>query len=302
MIESDIEIPTHRINLILKTIFELLWFEPQGLYVSDLLKYIRKSIPFSDFENESYPFAPNIPRFEVIMRVGTIPLVKAGWLEKTKNGRWSITPYGRNASYKYSNMEDVFSASIQAIQEWQAKEEKRIAIFDSDPFNNAQEYASSQIRQYLELLDVKDLQIIISSLLKALGCFIIWDMPINDESGQFDMVLSLDPVGLKPPRIIVHVAKYSEVSTFEMIDHFSEKLGQNDTGIFFSLSGFALDAHQYSLNLKKPSIRLIDLDVFLNLWIANIGKIDQIGISKFPIRPVHFLGIPGQINLLQGFK
>jgi len=296
MIEQDFEIPTQRINQILKTIFELLWFEPQGLYVSDLIRYLKKSIPFTDFENESFPFAPNIPRFEVIMRVGTIPLVKAGWLEKTKSGRWYITTFGRNASYHYSNLNDVFSASIQAIQEWQSKEEKRIAIFDTDPFNSAQEFASSQIRQYLELLEIKDLRIIISSLLKALGCFNTWDLPINDDNGQFDMVFSLDPIGLKPPRLMVHVAKFSDVSTFEKINEFSEKLGQNDTGIFFSFSGFSVDAHQYSLDLKKPSIRLIDLDDFLNLWTTNIEKIDQIGISKFPIRPVHFLGVPGQIR------
>jgi len=297
MIEPESEIPPQRINLILKTIFELLWFEPQGLYVSDLMRYLKKSIPFSEYETGYFPFGPNIPRFEVIMRVGTIPLVKAGWLEKTKSGRWYITTYGRNASYKYSNMDDVFSASIQAIQEWQAKEEKRLVIFDSDPFNSAQEFASSQIRQYLELLEIKDLRIVISSLLKALGCFSTWDLPVNVDSGQFGMVFSLDPIGLKPPRLVVHVAKFSEVSTLEKINEFSESLGQNDTGIFFSFSGFSADAHQYSLDLKKPSIRFIDLDDFLNLWITNIGKIDQIGISKFPIRPVHFLGVPGQMRL-----
>lgn len=297
MIEPEIEIPTQRINLILKTIFELLWFEPQGLYVSDLIQYLKKSIPFTDFENGSFPFAPNIPRFEVIMRVGTIPLVKAGWLEKTKSGRWFITPFGRNASYKYKNLNDVFSASIKAIQEWQAKEENRVVVFDSDPFDSAQEFASSQIRQYLESLETKDLRIIVSSLLKALGCFMTWDLPLIGDNAHFEMVFSLDPIGLKPPRLLVHVAKFSEISTLEKINEFSEKLGQTDTGIFFSFSGFSVDAHQYSLDLKKPSIRLIDMDEFLNLWIANIEKIDQVGISKFPIRPVHFLGLPGQMRL-----
>jgi hypothetical protein len=297
MIESDIEIPPQRINQILKTIFELLWFEPQGLYVSDLIHYLKKSFPFTDYENGFFPFAPNIPRYEVIMRVGTIPLEKAGWLEKTKSGRWYITTFGRDAAYNYSTLEDVFSASIQAIKEWQTKEEKRIMIFDSDPFNSAQEFASSQIRQYLELMEIKDLRIVISSLLKALGCYLTWDFPLKEDNGQFDLVCSMDPLGLKPPRLVVHVAKFSEVSTFEKINEFSDRLGQNDTGIFFSFGGFSVDADQYSLDLKKPSIRLIDLDGFLNLWIQNIEKIDQIGISKFPIRPVHFLGVPGQIRL-----
>jgi len=302
MIETDIEISPQRINKILKTIFELLWFEPQGLLVTEIIEYLKKSLSFTDYENGAFPFAPNISRFEVIMRVGTIPLVKSGWLEKTKNGRWYITTFGRNAAYKYSNMDDVFSASIEAIREWQEKEEKRIAIFDTEPFTNAQEIASNQIRQYLELLNTKDMQIIITSLLKALGCFNSWDIPINEDNGQFDMVFSLDPIGLKPPRLIVHVAGFSEVTTFEILDHYSEKLGPNDVGIYFSFNGFSLDSHQYSLNLKKPIIRLIDLDEFLNLWIANMAKIDQIGIAKFPIHPVHFLGNPNQISIAPSFN
>lgn len=300
MIEPDFEIPPQRINLILKTIFELLWFEPQGLYVSELIEYLKKSISFSDYENGFFPFAPNIPRFEVIMRVGTIPLVKSGWLEKTKNGRWYITTYGRNASYNYSNMGEVFSASIQAIHEWQEKEEKRITIFDTDPFNSAQEFASSQIRKYLESMEIRDIQTIVSSLLKALGCYVSWNVPAENGDGQFNLICSLDPIGLKSPRVVIHYAKFSQMSTLESINRFSDKLGQNDIGIFISFGGFAADTRQYSLDLKKPSIRLIDLDEFLNLWVANLGKIDQVGISKFPIRPVHFLGVPSQISLSQG--
>ena len=116
--------------------------EKQGLYISDLIKYLKETIPFSEYESSLVPFEPYIPRFEVIMRVGTIPLVKAGWLEKTKNGRWFITTFGRNACYKYSNTDDIFSASIQAINEWKVKEEKRLEIFDSNPYNNAQEFAA----------------------------------------------------------------------------------------------------------------------------------------------------------------
>ena len=89
------DITVNRISEILRLVFDLLWFEPQGLYVSEIMRYIQATVPLSEYETGYYPYAPYSPRYEVVIRVGTIPLVRAGWLEKTKNGRWFITEAGR---------------------------------------------------------------------------------------------------------------------------------------------------------------------------------------------------------------
>ena len=292
MTDISPDIPVHRINQILRTIFELLWFEPNGLYVSEIIKYLKDSISFSEYEMGFYPFAPFIPRYEVVMRVGTIPLVKAGWLEKTKNGRWFITPAGRNACYHFKDSNEFFEMSVQLFQQWKLKENKRLAQLGSDPFNKAVEYSWTQIKQYFEVLDIRDIRIIVTSLLKSLGCYITWIVPYKDDDSHFDMICSLDPLGLKPPRIVVHIAKCNEVTTMEGLEIFLHDLQPNDVGIYFSFGGFANGLQEIAIEKTQPVIRLIDLDRFVDLWVENLGKIDQVGYAKFPLRPINFLVFP----------
>jgi restriction endonuclease Mrr len=296
MFDSSNENSRERINLILKTVFELLWFEPEGLYISEIIKYLKATIAFTEFETGYYPFAPYIPRYEVIMRVGTIPLVKAGWLEKTKNGRWFITTTGRNACYKFKGSEEFFKASIQLFQEWKSREYSRLTLFDEDPYNTAKDFSSAQIKQYLEVLDINDIRIIVTSLLKALGCHIVWTVPFKEDNSPIDMICSLDPLAIKPPRILVHISKCSEITTSANIDDFSKKIELNDIGMYISFGGFSDGAQEHAIELTRPQIRLFDLQRFIDLWVDNIGKIDQVGYSKLPLRPIHFLGIPGHLK------
>lgn len=292
MTDISPDIPIQRINQILKTVFELLWFEPQGLYVSEIFKYLKEAVPFTEYEMGFYPFAPIIPRYEVIVRVGTIPLVKAGWLEKTKNGRWFITSAGRDACYRFKDSEKFFELSIELFKEWKLKENKRLAQFDSDPYNKAAEFSWTQIKQYFEVLDIKDIRTIVASLLKSYGCHVSWTAPYKDDDSPIDLVCSLDPLGVKPPRIVVHIAKCSEVSTVEDLEEFSKDLKTNDVGLYFSFGGFATGLQEYAIEKMQPSLSLIDLDRFVDLWVENLEKIDQSGYSKFPLRPIHFLALP----------
>jgi restriction system protein len=296
MTDIPLEFSDQRINQILKTVFELLWFEPQGLYVSEIVKYLRDAISFNEYETGYYPFTPYIPRYEVIIRIGTIPLVKAGWLEKTKNGRWFITNAGRKACHRINNSKEFFEMSIQVFQEWKTQENNRLAQFDSDPFNNAEEFSWAQIKQYFEVLDIKDIRIIVSSLLKALGCHITWTVPYKEDDSLIDMICSQDPLGLKPPRIIVHIAKCSNVATVEDVELFSKDLRPDDVGIYFSFGGVINGSQEFVIEKKQPIIRIIDLEHFVDLWIENLEKIDKVGCAKFPLRPIHFLALPDYLG------
>jgi restriction endonuclease Mrr len=296
MTDMSPEFSNQRINQILKTVFELLWFEPQGLYVSDIVKYLKDAINFTEYETGYYPFAPYIPRFEVIVRIGTIPLVKAGWLEKTKNGRWFITNAGRRACRNVSNSKEFFEMSIQVFQEWKMNEDYRLTQFDSDPFNNASEYSWAQIKQFFEILDIKDIRVIVSSLLKALGCHITWTVPYQEDDSMIDMICSQDALGLKPPRMVVHIAKSSDTTTLEDVELFSRDLKPNDVGIFFSFGGTINGSREYVLEKIQPIIRIIDLERFVDIWKENLDKIDQAGYAKFPLRPIHFLALPDRLG------
>jgi restriction system protein len=288
------DITVSRISEILRLVFDLLWFEPQGLYASEIMRYIQATVPLSEYETGYYPFAPYSPRFEVIIRVGTIPLVRAGWLEKTKNGRWIITESGREACKRYNNAEDFFDESVRLFQEWKSIEKNRLTQLSANPYNFAVENSWEQIRQFIESLDMRELRDIVSVLLKAMGCYITWSGPVGDDNELIDLICYMDPLGLNSPRIVVHVANKSQVATRDGLSAFINVLKSNDVGIYFSLGGLTNEINKYALTQTQNRVRLIDLETFVDLWLDYLQKIDPELRLRFPLKPVYFLAFPNQ--------
>ena len=286
------DITTKRISEILRLVFDLLWFEPQGLYVSEIMRYIQASVPLTDFETGYYPFAPYSPRYEVIIRIGTIPLVRAGWLEKTKQGRWFITDAGREACTRYNNAEEFFEESVRLFLEWKSSEKNRLAQLSTNSFNYAVENSWEQIREYVDSLDVREIRTIVSVLLRALGCHVAWSATNGEKNELIDLICYMDPLGINSPRIVVHVANKSQVSTIEGFNAFKEVLHPDDVGIYVSFGGITTKLEEYNITQSNNRIRLIDLETFVNLWVENLDKIDPEYKTKFPLRPVYFLDFP----------
>jgi len=288
------DITINRISEILRLVFDLLWFEPQGLYVSEIMRYIQATVPLSEFETGYYPFAPYSPRYEVVIRVGTIPLVRAGWLEKTKNGRWFITEAGREASKRYKNAEDFFEESVRLFLQWKSIENSRLAQLGANPFNLAVENSWEQIRQFIDTMDMRELREVVSVLLKAMGCTIAWSGPIGGDNELIDLICFMDPLGLTSTRIVVHVANKSQVSTRDGLSSFMNVLKPNDVGIYFSLGGLTNELNEFALTQTQNRVRLIDLETFVDLWVENQPKIDHENRTRFPLKPVYFLAFPTQ--------
>jgi restriction system protein len=288
------DITVNRISEILRLVFDLLWFEPQGLYVSEIMRYIQATVPLSEYETGYYPYAPYSPRYEVVIRVGTIPLVRAGWLEKTKNGRWFITEAGRDACKRYKNAADFFEESVRLFVQWKASENNRLVQIGANPYNFAVENSWEQIRQYIDNLDMRDLREMVSVLLKAMGCTIAWSGPIGEDSELVDLICYMDPLGLNSARIVVHVANKSQVSTRDGLSAFMNVLKPNDVGLYISLGGSTNDLTQFAMTQTQNRVRLIDLETFVDLWVEHQSKIDQDAHVKFPLKPVYFLAFPSQ--------
>ncbi len=288
------DITVNRISEILRLVFDLLWFEPQGLYVSEIMRYIQATVPLSEYETGYYAYAPYSPRYEVVIRVGTIPLVRAGWLEKTRNGRWFITEAGRQACKRYNNAADFFEESVRLFVQWKSNENSRLVQLGATPYNFAVENSWEQIRQYIDKLDMRDLREMVTVLLKAMGCFIAWQGPLGEDNELIDLVCYKDPLGLNPPRIVVHVANKSQVSTRDGLSAFMNLLKPDDVGLYISLGGTTNDLNQFALAQTKYRVRLIDLETFVDLWVENQSNIDQESRIKFPLKPVYFLAFPNQ--------
>jgi len=288
------DITVNRVSEILRLVFDLLWFEPQGLYVSEIMRYIQATVPLSEYETGYYTYAPYSPRYEVVIRVGTIPLVRAGWLEKTKNGRWFITEAGREACKQYKNAADFFEESVRLFVQWKGNENNRLIQLGPNPYNFAVENSWEQIRQFIDNMDMHDLREVVSVLLKAMGCTIVWSGPIGADNELVDLICYMDPLGLNSPRIIVHVANKSQVSTRDGLSAFMNVLKPNDVGIYISLGGSTNDLNEFALTQTQNRVRLIDLETFVDLWVENQPKIDQENRIKFPLKPVYFLAFPNQ--------
>ncbi len=288
------DITVNRISEILRLVFDLLWFEPQGLYVSEIMRYIQATVPLSEYETGYYAYAPYSPRYEVVIRVGTIPLVRAGWLEKTRNGRWFITEAGRQACKRYNNAADFFEESVRLFVQWKSNENSRLVQLGATPYNFAVENSWEQIRQYVDNLDMRDLREMVGVLLKAMGCYIAWQGPIGEDNELIDLICYKDPLGLNSDRIVVHVANKSQVSTRDGLSAFMNILKPSDVGLYISLGGSTNDLNQFALAQTQQRIRLIDLETFVDLWLENQSNIDQESRIKFPLKPVYFLAFPNQ--------
>ena len=286
------ELPVSRINTILKNVIELLWFEPQGLFIHDILGYLKDTIIFNDFEKSAYPEIPYMPRYEVIVRLGTMPFEKAGWLEKTTHGRWFLTNEGRKACRLFKDSSKFFETSVDLLQQWTEREQKRKSIISYDPFQEAQEHSWEQIKRYFEVLEYKDYRIIVKSLFKALGFNIVSEISTSENTDNVDLIYGRDLLGLQKPRAVVHIAKPGTVTTIEEIQLFAQDLWQEDVGVYISFPGFADGVNRFIAGTKNPVIRTIDLTTFITLWSDNCDKIDPQGFIKFPVRNVPFLSIP----------
>lgn len=289
--ENPPDISVERINQILKTVFELLWFEPQGLYASEIIRYVKKSMLITEYENGCYPYAPDMPRYEAIIRIGTVPFERVGWLEKTTHGRWYLTTEGRNACMAIKDSDVFFEVSAQMFKEWKESENQRLTLLENDAFLNASEFSREQIRHFFQVMDIKDIQFLVSALLKALDCHVNWTSPLENKDSA-EMICFMDPLGVKTPGLRVHVTKPPHQTSMEEVKTYVQDLEGGSVVVFFALGGILEGVKEFALSLKLVSVRLIDLERFVELWLENAPKIDKVAIAKFPIRPVYFIESP----------
>jgi len=286
------DITQHRIGEILRRVFELLWFEPDGLAVRDIFEYVQKNTQLTEYEKGAFPFAINSPRYEVLLRVATIPLVKAGWLVKTPRGRWFITEKGRRASKQYTGAEQFFEEAIHQYRDWKLNEEKRLRHINSIEKYEAQENSWNQIKQFIQGMDTTEFKNIVSELLQAMGYYIAWVAPLEKEKGLIDMIASSDPLGMRDPRIVVHVNHKGQVMTQEGLEMVLSDLRPEDHGIIISSSGFTNQVKEEAFSLNSPAIFLVDLETFVELWVEYYSKLSDEARHSFPLSPVYFLSAP----------
>ena len=286
------EITKKRISEILQIAFDLLWFEPQGLYLREILEHMRKNYAFTEEELASFPFAPRFPRYEVIIRIGSIPLAKAGWLVKTNKGKWQITDKGRRESRQYSNAEDFFLSAVHEYEDWKDRETARKDRFDFLVIDRAEERAREQIQSYLQSMPLPGLRNLVGDLLRGLGFYVIWTAPEEQKNGHVHVIACTNPIGIAGRRIMVHINHAGQAATVEGLHSFLSTVRGTDDGVYISLGGFTALAKQEVYMGSHSNVRLIDLDEFVDLWLGSLQKLSPDARKRLPLKPVYFLTPP----------
>ncbi|MGB8214320.1 MAG: restriction endonuclease [Anaerolineales bacterium] len=274
------EIAPRRIGEFLRIVFVQLWQESAGLPVGDILAHIPEATHLSEYESGISP-STRTPRYEIAIRLATIPYAKAGWLVKSK-GRWLLTDDGKRACKNFPSAEAFYEEATLLFDDWQESRSLLALITEA-----AEETAWEQIRSYLQEMRSYEFQTLVGDLLTAMGYRMAWAAPPEKERGFINFVVHADPLGISSPRIKVHILHSGQPVLFEGLKTFMSILGDEDAGIFVSSGGFTGSVLEEAQ--RSPRLALIDLEAFFDLWVEHYDRLTPAARGRFPLKPINFL-------------
>ncbi len=274
------EIAPRRIGEFLRIVFVQLWQESAGLPVGDILAHIPEATHLSEYESGISP-STRTPRYEIAIRLATIPYAKAGWLVKSK-GRWLLTDDGKRACKNFPSVEAFYEEATLLFDDWQESRSLLALITEA-----AEETAWEQIRSYLQEMRSYEFQTLVGDLLTAMGYRMAWAAPPEKERGFINFVVHADPLGISSPRIKVHILHSGQPVLFEGLKTFMSILGDEDAGIFVSSGGFTGSVLEEAQ--RSPRLALIDLEAFFDLWVEHYDRLTPAARGRFPLKPINFL-------------
>lgn len=279
------EITVERVGELIRSLFELLWYKPDGLLTKEIFPLIPEITALTEFESGRSQ-TNNLLRFERIIRLATIPLERAGWLIKNNKGRWYIADDGRQACRKFPNAEELYKEALRRLADGKQNNPESIMTMEI-----AEEKAWEQIEKYLQSKNPSELKAMMSHLIRALGYHVSWIAPPEKKYGQVDIVAWGDPIGAKEPRIIIQIKHKGQAMTLEGLKSFHSILGQNDFGLIFSTGGLTNEGKEALITDDYRKVTFWDLDSFVDLWIINYPNLKQEAQNMFPLKAIYFLSL-----------
>jgi restriction system protein len=277
------DVTLSRIGELLRSVLELLWNKPEGMAAKDVLAYLPQITELTEYER-GYSAPTNIPRYEKIVRLATIPLVQAGWLIKNNKGRWCITDAGRQACLKFPNAQELYKDALQRFEVVRQGGPASAIVVEE-----AEERAWEQIQKYLLAIRRTDFLELLADLLRAMGYHVAWIAPPEKEHGQIDMVAHTDPIGAKGPRILVQVRHGAQSLGMETLKSFLSVLGTGDYGLLLSSGGFTYEVTDQIRSDAFQRTTLLDLENLFDLWVKYYDALTEEARNRFPLKKIYFL-------------
>jgi restriction system protein len=277
------DVTLNRIGELLRSVLELLWTKPDGMPAREIFAFLPEITRLTEYERGISP-STNTPHYERIVRLATIPMVKAGWLVKSDKGRWFITEQGRQAARRYPNARELYKEALRLFEE-----SRQAAPTYAIAAEEAEEKAWEQIGKFLLETRLTEFRTLVAELLRAMGYHVTWIAPPEKDHGQIDVVAHSDAIGTRGPRIIVQVKHKGQPVTLEGVTSFISLLGANDYGLFVSSGGFTHDVADEIRTDPTQHTTLLDLESFFDLWIEHYDKLSDEAKRRFPLKKIYFL-------------
>lgn len=268
----------------------------------EVIDKIRETVKFDEYETHIYGKTGYV-RWESILHFYTVDCMKAGFMLK-QNGIWYLTPEGEDAIKL--GPEKLLETATKKYREWD-NNKKKSDIKDSDDLEFdvkvedptqkqsalLEQYKTSAregIRDFIISKNPYEFQFMVSILLKSMGYFISYISP-KGRDGGIDIIAYTDPLGVKPPRIIVQVKHRpdSKISADDIQRLAGTMKRSTDVGIFVTSGEFSSISSMEARTTDKH-IELIDFDRFIELWQMNYLKMNDDEKNILPLTPIYFLG------------
>jgi restriction system protein len=272
-----------RAGELLRGIFEILWDNPDGLTAREVLSRIPQVVKLTE-EEISLSTGTNMPRYEKIVRIATIPITQVGWLAKNEKGLWYITNDGYEVCGGFSNVQDFYQEALR-----QSYERRRSIPENVMTLEVAQEAAWVQIKKHLFNLSLSELQTMLAELLRVMDYYPSWMAPSEKHRGKINLIAYTDPIGVKGQRILVQIIHKGQAVTQEGIKSFASILSTNDFGMIVSMGGFTNEAAQELSLVALQKISALDAVSFFNLWETYYGELSEDARRLLPLKAVNFL-------------
>lgn len=282
---------------IIYAVFNILKKTGGSLSGKEVMQKIRETIEFDEYEKHRYEKTGNI-RWESILHFYSIDCVKAGFLRKQK-GIWILTEEGEKALRL--GEEKLLDTATKKYREWDAKRKSEEDSIEDDSIKDTsqkqkalleqyQEQAIDGLREYILNKSPYDFQDMVAILLDAMGYHISFVSP-KGKDGGIDILAYTDPLGVKPPRIIVQVKHRPESAVpSDDIQRLAGTMKRtSDVGIFVTSGRFSKPAELEARSSDKH-IELIDFERFIELWQEHYPKMDDSQKNILPLQPIYFLG------------
>lgn len=291
-----------RASVFIKAAMEALDEAGGSLPLRDIKKAVAGKVTLDDHDLARYEKTGYV-RWESVLHFYSIDAVKAGFIRKS-GGRWHLTDEGKTALALPAK--ELLDEAVRRYRAWKAEQPTDTPDRTPDPLpvdeeaaviaterafvlETAESDARAEIEDHVMGLGPYEFQELVAALLRGMG-YATPHVAAPGPDGGTDILAYPDPLGAKTPHVRVQVKhRRSQKAAREEIAALRGIIRQDrEIGLFVSSGGFSAQAVNEARN-GAVHIQLMDLDGFLESWMAYYDRLAEEDRARLRLRPVYFL-------------